>query len=173
MKKILLMSAMAAVCIGSVVLYSCNKNKIQDDQFNSSSNSKVANGNMANKSKITIPNLGDFKYVSIELSESKYDSIKLNPGSPILLDEVNADMYRVSNSTYPIVAQGNGCVEQMTSILRSTLQSQANNCCCQVSICLQGSNCAWYLYVFKPMSVRCLSYTWMPFTNYIQAYKFN
>jgi hypothetical protein len=42
------------------------------------------------------------------------------------------------------------CEEQMTAQLAARMQQLANDCCCPVYICVQSSDCAWVLYLFRP-----------------------
>jgi hypothetical protein len=47
------------------------------------------------------------------------------------------------------------CIEQMTPELAQHMRDLANQYCQDMLICVQGSNCAWYLYVFRPTDPRC------------------
>jgi hypothetical protein len=73
------------------------------------------------------------------------------------------DALQVANPNNPILNPP--CINQMTPALAAYLEGLANSCCCPIFCCVQGANCAWYLYVFMPNSPQCNIFN----PNYSQA----
>lgn len=62
------------------------------------------------------------------------------------------------------------CEEQMTDEIAQQMQALANQYCDDMLICLQGSDCNFYMYIFRPNSPDCIFNVAMPYQPTLAAY---
>jgi hypothetical protein len=93
--------------------------------------------------------------VSVDISEDLFNAMA-DRGAVIELKNLGSGSFRAINIGNPTPVDPAPCAEQMTAAYAAYMLSLANACCCPVYTCVQGSNCAWYLYMFRPDDPNCL-----------------
>ncbi len=90
---------------------------------------------------------------TVDLTSAEYQALDVYGMIPVLQSGPN---YFVGHGTGTgTIPPPHDCPEHMTPELRTYMQDLANSTCEEQVICVLGSNCAYWLYIFEPNTINC------------------